>query len=258
MYLRLAFSVAAHLEPEILLVDEVLAVGDAAFQKKCLGKMGEIHRTGRTVLFVSHNMHAISTLCTSGLLFDSGRIIVAGNVASCIRAYEKTTYISQGAVIDTSELTRANGCGDRLRILKVSIQTNDGSPRVPFSSPLIIDMEFVCTKAISEVVLGLGVNAFDGTRILTCHSDDVIKPFNTLAGLRYKARFSLHQNQLNTGLYNLDVIARSGSLSLDYLTGFMQFEVFGFSQRDDTPIEDRRGFMRPQSFWNVSEIEQRR
>src|SRR5947199_3855201 len=74
MYVRLAFAVAAHLEPEILLVDEVLAVGDAAFQKKCLGKMGEVSRQGRTVLFVSHNMGAVSTLCRRALLMENGRV----------------------------------------------------------------------------------------------------------------------------------------------------------------------------------------
>ena len=74
MYLRLAFAVAAHLEPEILLVDEVLAVGDAAFQKKCLGKMGDVAKTGRTVLFVSHNMGAIHHLCPRSILLEQGRI----------------------------------------------------------------------------------------------------------------------------------------------------------------------------------------
>ena len=74
MYVRLAFAVAAHLEPEILLVDEVLAVGDAAFQKKCLGKMGEVAKEGRTVLFVSHNMNAIKNLCQTALYMDDGRV----------------------------------------------------------------------------------------------------------------------------------------------------------------------------------------
>jgi len=89
MYMRLAFAVAAHLEPEILVVDEVLAVGDAAFQKKCLGKMREVSRTqGRTVLFVSHNMPAIQNLCTRGVLLKQGRVVIDSDVKSCIREYE--------------------------------------------------------------------------------------------------------------------------------------------------------------------------
>ena len=88
MYMRLAFSVAAHLETEILLVDEILAVGDASFQKKCLGKMGEITRQGRTVLFVSHNMNAVDTLCTRCLLIDAGKLIEdSNNVRSVIHRY---------------------------------------------------------------------------------------------------------------------------------------------------------------------------
>src|SRR2546429_4904317 len=87
MYVRLAFAVAAHLEPEILVVDEVLAVGDAAFQKKCIGKMGEVAKEGRTVLFVSHNMTAIRALCERGLLFDDGILVKHGPTEDAIRAY---------------------------------------------------------------------------------------------------------------------------------------------------------------------------
>ena len=87
MYMRLAFSVAAHLEQDILVVDEVLAVGDAAFQKKCLGKMEDVARTGRTVLFVSHNMGAVRSLCTKGLFLESGKVLQAGDVGKCIETY---------------------------------------------------------------------------------------------------------------------------------------------------------------------------
>src|SRR5438046_10637454 len=87
MYMRLAFAVAAHLEPEILLVDEVLAVGDVAFQKKCLGKMGEVAEQGRTVLFGSHNMAAIKQLCKSGILIHKGRILKQGPIGEVIQDY---------------------------------------------------------------------------------------------------------------------------------------------------------------------------
>jgi len=90
MYVKLAFAVAAHLEPEILLVDEVLAVGDAAFQKKCLGRMGEVAKEGRTVLFVSHNMGAISGLCEKGIYLKEGVATYIGGVRSCINSYIAT------------------------------------------------------------------------------------------------------------------------------------------------------------------------
>ena len=87
MQLRLAFAVAAHLEPEILLIDEVLAVGDAEFQKKCLGKMNEVSRSGRTILFVSHNMGAVAQLCSKGILIESGKTAYIGSIDGAIREY---------------------------------------------------------------------------------------------------------------------------------------------------------------------------
>jgi lipopolysaccharide transport system ATP-binding protein len=87
MYVRLAFAVAAHLEPEILIIDEVLAVGDAEFQKKCLGKMKDVSGHGRTVLFVSHNLQAVSNICTTGLVLSKGQIDVAGDIETCIKKY---------------------------------------------------------------------------------------------------------------------------------------------------------------------------
>jgi lipopolysaccharide transport system ATP-binding protein len=95
MYVRLAFSVAAHLEPEVLLVDEVLAVGDAEFQKKCLGKMGEVTGEGRTVLFVSHNMAAIGTLCNLAVLLDQGKVISIGRPKDVITQYLSGKMISR-------------------------------------------------------------------------------------------------------------------------------------------------------------------
>ena len=94
MYVRLAFAVAAHLEPEILVVDEVLAVGDSAFQKKCLGKMEEVGKEGRTVLFVSHNISAIETLCNSGILLDKGKVIDTSKINSCLARYTNLIEIN--------------------------------------------------------------------------------------------------------------------------------------------------------------------
>jgi lipopolysaccharide transport system ATP-binding protein len=108
MYLRLAFAVAAHLEPEILLVDEVLAVGDASFQKKCLGKMGDVARQGRTVLFVSHNMGAIRSLCSKGILLNNGKVSVAGDLTKTIESYYRLIGALQDAG-DTADGIGSNG-----------------------------------------------------------------------------------------------------------------------------------------------------
>jgi len=121
MYLRLAFAVAAHLEPEILLVDEVLAVGDASFQKKCLGKMEEVHKGGRTVFFVSHNMAAITSLCTLGFLIDGGRLVLSGSPHSLVEEY--LSSVRNCASIPVSERKDRRGNG-RIRFTNVSILNN--------------------------------------------------------------------------------------------------------------------------------------
>jgi lipopolysaccharide transport system ATP-binding protein len=125
MYIRLAFAVAAHLEPEILLIDEVLAVGDAAFQKKCLGKMGEIARRGRTVLFVSHNTAAMLNLCRRGILIDRGQVMAGwadrtGNPAVPARTACRNT-------VGSSRCEDRQGRG-RVRFTRVRFEDGDGNP----------------------------------------------------------------------------------------------------------------------------------
>src|ERR1019366_9498873 len=98
MYVRLAFAVAAHLEPEILIIDEVLAVGDAEFQKKCIGKMGQVSKSGRTVIFVSHNLTVVATLCGRAVLLDAGQKRLEGNSEQVVSAYIQSGAASVGEV----------------------------------------------------------------------------------------------------------------------------------------------------------------
>jgi lipopolysaccharide transport system ATP-binding protein len=109
MYVRLAFAVAAHLEPEILVVDEVLAVGDVAFQKKCLGKMSEVSKQGRTILFVSHNMQAMSQLCTRGIVLERGAKVFDGDIQGAIRKYLSNSIQSSGPVYDLAAIKERRG-----------------------------------------------------------------------------------------------------------------------------------------------------
>ncbi len=118
MYVRLAFAVAAHLEPETLLVDEVLAVGDAAFQKKCLRKMGDVAKEGRTVLFVSHNMAAITSLCTRSLLIDCGRVVLCGPPQSVVEEYLSRSRSYSSLPLSERKDRKGNG---RLRFTNVSV-----------------------------------------------------------------------------------------------------------------------------------------
>ncbi len=119
MYMRLAFAVAAHLEPEILLVDEVLAVGDAAFQKKCIGKMDDVAKDGRTILFVSHNMNAIQRLCSKCILLEDGHITAFGNTAEVVSKYlaEERMDAAPAARLDVSHLARSGTGQARVQAL---------------------------------------------------------------------------------------------------------------------------------------------
>ena len=128
MYLRLAFAVAAHLEPEILIVDEVLAVGDEAFQRKCLGKMGDVRNAGRTVLFVSHNLQAVNTLCTRTILIDRGRIAAMGATADVVAAYVASGRDPAGREIkEWNDLNGAPG-NSRIRVRAVRVVPENVDP----------------------------------------------------------------------------------------------------------------------------------
>lgn len=150
MYVRLAFAVAAHMEPEILIVDEVLAVGDAEFQKKCLGKMEDVStREGRTVLFVSHDMGAVQALCTRGILLDSGKVAADGDMASCVSKY--LGMFKQMQVTDLSAVERlARHCAGDARIVSFRIR-NEGSESE------IIDSSLPCVAEVSFEVFEDGV-----------------------------------------------------------------------------------------------------
>ncbi len=154
MYTRLAFAVAAHLEPEILLVDEVLAVGDYEFQKKCLGKMKDVSEGGRTVIFVSHNMGSISNLCSGALWLDQGRVRMQGRTADVVATYIATGTSANGAV-SWNNPGEAPG-NEAVRLKSVSIISAHGvSSDVPVNQPLRVDIEYWNLKPDSVLICGL-------------------------------------------------------------------------------------------------------
>jgi lipopolysaccharide transport system ATP-binding protein len=174
MRVRLAFAVAAHLEPEILLVDEVLAVGDAAFQKRCIGKMGEVAKVGRTVLFVSHDMSAISALCERVILLDEGRIVADGDTDSTIETYLAGMNSSGpefGEVVVTPEGTDD---GEPITLHVVRTMDADGRVRGDFRSAETIVVEFDFTRSESVEFLRIGfelVSARGAVVFRTFHND---------------------------------------------------------------------------------------
>ena len=175
MYVRLAFAVAAHLEPEILIVDEVLAVGDMAFQKKCLGKMGEVSRGGRTVLFVSHNMAAVESLCQRGIVLEHGSIAFDGPAKEAVQHYFRSgdgLPAAQGYQID---LTNAPGRkGGRQPLLKrVELLTDGDRPlteSLQIGGHLKIKVHFELPRPTDSFNVGIGFNNMFGLRAFTAHS----------------------------------------------------------------------------------------
>jgi lipopolysaccharide transport system ATP-binding protein len=207
MYVRLAFAVAAHLEPEILLVDEVLAVGDVAFQRKCLGKMGDVARGGQTVVFVSHNMAAIKSLCQRAILLDGGQQKMNGPVAEVVQ-----TYLADGAQ-PTSEqvwadIKTAPG-DDKTRLRAVRILDTDGRPitQAELESPFILEVEY--EVLVPETVLNISFSLLSQEEIYVLASASITdsrwfqRPHP--AG-SFRSRCTIPGNFLNQGRYSFTVL----------------------------------------------------
>jgi lipopolysaccharide transport system ATP-binding protein len=175
MYVRLAFAVAAHLNPEILIVDEVLAVGDVAFQKKCLGKMNEVSRGGRTVIFVSHNMAAIENLCKRGIVLERGSVAFEGTSKEAIHRYLNTLSGAQnglGHIIDLSGSSDRRSLTGKL-LKRMEFYTDGDRPVVEglqIGARLKVRVYFDLPSPTSSFNLGLGFNNIFGQRIFTAHS----------------------------------------------------------------------------------------
>jgi lipopolysaccharide transport system ATP-binding protein len=176
MYVRLAFSVAAHLEPEILLVDEVLAVGDTTFQRKCLGKMNEVGRSGRTVLFISHSMATVENLCHKGVLLAEGKVVFSGDMKRTIDRYLQSAAAKpDGSSSHIVDLSRAAGRPPRYAPLlqRLELFTDHGRPLtrvLRMGSTLKAYIYFNLDEPTSSVDAGLGFNNLLGQRVFTAHS----------------------------------------------------------------------------------------
>jgi lipopolysaccharide transport system ATP-binding protein len=168
MYVRLAFAVAAHLQPEILIVDEVLAVGDFSFQRKCLGKMGEVARTGITVLFVSHNMSAIENLCNKSAVLSEGRLAFWGDTASAVSHYVNSTAQDAQADTDlTSHLGRTSNSKTILRRLRLLRPNGTPCASVRLGEELVLEFTLNSPESIRNASLEIGFNTGFGLRVLT-------------------------------------------------------------------------------------------
>ncbi|MCG3175521.1 MAG: Vitamin B12 import ATP-binding protein BtuD [Candidatus Omnitrophica bacterium] len=173
MQTRLAFSIAAHLHPEILFVDEVLAVGDAEFQQRCMGKMGEIVREGRTVIFVSHNMQAVRNICTRALYLEKGRISVCGATEEVIEAYLKSVRES-GHERRWAPAEAPHGEGVRLLRLAVSGEQSGDTGQLLSGEDILIDLECELERVYSSLQIGFDLLTVDGAVVFRSYQSDGI------------------------------------------------------------------------------------
>ena len=168
MYVRLAFAVAAHLEPEILIIDEVLAVGDAQFQKKCLGRMGTVGEEGKTVLLVSHNMAAIQSISKRALFLDKGSVLSDGDSSLAIGSYLDHFSADAAALTDLkTHPYRQSGCQPIFSSVRIFNSAGEPTTSVFTGDDLIIDFELLPPSPITEPALGIGIDNAMGLRVFS-------------------------------------------------------------------------------------------
>jgi len=245
MYVRLGFAVAAHMEPEILIVDEVLAVGDTQFQRKCLGKLDDVSSSGRTVLFVSHNMAAIQRLCTSAILLERGRVVRIGDARSTVAAYLAGS--SRGGFA-------AAGRTGGPQILAADLEDSIGRPlEVPVcTEPIVCRIKFVLPDRSPGTLIGLGILTGDGAPIFTRQSEDVGIPCPAGPG-EFEARAVIPANTFLAGDFHLALCLWNSAGVLDLHEPALSFSV----ETGDSPLyrasETRKGYVRVDCDWTVSE-----
>jgi lipopolysaccharide transport system ATP-binding protein len=256
MRVRLAFAVAAHLEPEILIIDEVLAVGDAAFQKKCLGKMGEVARGGRTVLFVSHNMSAIQRLCSRALVLSRGRLVADDTPSAAVAAYLSAESDSDQPAGDLTRLPRpGEGLGDLVRLTRCEVLDAAGraTGRLRFGEGFSVRVAARARSAHKDLSIVVAVDAPDDTRIATVASEESSCFFDASPSAPLSVVANFPDLELRPGSYSLTIGIRHGQRGLDQVPQAARFTVSEGCAPGVTPSAMKVGFLRARPAWSVAE-----
>ena len=239
MYVRLAFAVAAHLEPEILIVDEVLAVGDIAFQRKCMGRMRDVGRNGTTVLFVSHNMPAIESLCTRAILLDGGRFALDSDIPTVIDEYRRRV-LATASSNGTSRFEKFGTDEEPHVFCYATLFDDAGEPTnfVPLGGTFHLRIGFTLPAPIGFPTIGIGIDDTLGQRVLTLHTPCSDKTIRRLEG-RCNVDCHIRQFPLAPGDYFVKLALSTGGGAVDSVERAIHFsvvngEVFG----------EGRGFLR--------------
>ena len=257
MYVRLAFAVAAHLEPEILLIDEVLAVGDAAFQKKCLGKIGKVSREGRTVLFVSHNMIAVKSLCQRAIWLDQGQVKQDGEATQVVSDYLQSNIVRQtGRVWPDLEMAPGN---DICRLRRVSVQVAQGDTSAPITmdTPFTIAIEF--WNLVPDVELCLNVHLITEDEVIAFGTSSEVAPQWSggpfPVGL-FRSVCHIPGNFLNSGVHRLSLkVVQDLSRVIDIHEDLISFEVLDMKARLEGYYGKSSGVICPQLDWTTEYLD---
>ena len=238
MYLRLAFAVAAHLEPEILLVDEVLAVGDASFQKKCLGKMEQVGQEGRTVVFVSHSMSAVTRLCGRGLLLDAGRVMLDG-LADQVAATYMRSDLGTTAARRWDDASKAPG-DESVRLRAVRIRTREGTVTdvVDIDDPVAVEMEYDVLRPGEVLVPNLHFFNEEGTCVFVLHDSDPVWRRRGRPAGRYISKAWIPGNLLAEGTL---VVGAAVSKHNPLVIHFFERDAVAFQVVDNSATVSARG-----------------
>jgi lipopolysaccharide transport system ATP-binding protein len=250
MYARLAFAVASHMDPEILLVDEVLAVGDIGFQKKCLGKMGNVAKEGRTVLFVSHNMAAVSALCSKGILLDKGRLVYLGEVSEAIKK-----YMQEFDVAVSSEWIGNEG-DENVRLLHTWVKSLDPDRQIHTAADIEIGIEAEVLNEVNGIILGFTLFSEHGYELAYVLYDDALPPPpESVKPGKLAKTFVIPANTLAQGTYKVEfdvgIHMRHKIISEQGMLKFTLENTIGIGRRFPVPkVRGRTGIFRPEIFIN--------
>jgi lipopolysaccharide transport system ATP-binding protein len=254
MYVRLAFAVAAHLESEILIVDEVLAVGDAEFQQKCLGKMGEISTgEGRTILFVSHNMMAIKQLCNKAILLNDGMIASNGDTNSVIKDYLGSDLMHK-SYVEINDNFKA-GFNNNVKFKRVWMTGIDNEVRRKFlmDESIIFHIEFNTENIYKsgEIDLAIQIVSSDGVKLCYMYNkdSDVLTP--TLSGTMM-ASVKMSNLSFYPDLYYVNFFIGEKSEACDYVEGALSFEISGAGTRTNRELPREMGMLFLTPEWQFS------
>ena len=255
MYLRLAFAVAAHLEPEILVVDEVLAVGDAEFQRKCIGKMSDVADEGRTVLFVSHNMSAILRLTEECIVLEKGKVALRAPTAQAVDHYMASGFSNAGERV----WTEAEESGDSSPFRPLSLRVREDKGRIVdvirSTEPFWIEFTYELTKDVIGLRVGLYLLTLRGEYVFVSFDTDdpnLFDRFSVREAGCYTSRCTIPANLLNDGRYVLSVNASSFRVKRYFLEEHaIAFSVDGTGAPGKHWPEPRLGPIRPALTWEI-------